>query len=267
MYSRGILKIKDTALSIKRAPRPKSNFTIIQNSVLRDENLSFRARGVLACILSRPDNWNTTADNLARESKEGRNAILTVLKELEDAGYMTRKKYRNDKGQWLWESFVFDTPQTKNYNPEFRNPPMDDPNSGEPSTEIQTLIEELNKNKRKEEIYTRTFESEVIDACNYLADRIEDNGSKRPEVTDRWLMDMQRIHKLDERTWDEINAAIRWSQDDEFWRANILSPGKLRKQYDRMRLQAVRDQKKSKFTQALNWLEDINWNDQKEIEK
>lgn len=254
-------------MSIKRAPRPKSNFTIIQNSVLRDENLSFRARGVLASILSRPDNWNTTADNLARESKEGRNAILTVLKELEDAGYMKRNKYRNDKGQWIWESLVFDTPQSIVQKPYDGHPSADEPNSGEPSAEIQTLIEELNKNKRKEDIYSRTFEQEVHDACNYLADRIEDNGSKRPAVTDKWLMDMQRIYKLDGRTWDEINAAIRWCQDDEFWRSNILSPGKLRKQYDRMRLQAGRDQKKSKFTQALSWMQDINWNEQKEIEK
>ena len=56
-------------------------------------------------------------------------------------------------------------------------------------------------------------------------------------------------------------------EDDEFWRSNILSPGKLRKQYDRMRLQAGRDQKRSKFTQALSWMQDINWNEQKEIEK
>ena len=133
--SRG-LKNQGYYMSIKRAPRPKANFTIIQNSVLRDENLSFRARGVLASILSRPDNWNTTADNLARESKEGRNAILTVLKELEDAGYMKRNKYRNDKGQWIWESLVFDTPQSIVQKPYDGHPPMDEPNSGEPSTEI-----------------------------------------------------------------------------------------------------------------------------------
>jgi hypothetical protein len=253
-------------MSIKRAPRPKSNFTIIANAVLRDENLSFRARGVLACILSRPDNWKTTAESLARESKEGRSAILTVLKELEQVGYMTRRKYRNDKGQWVWESYVFDTVQSQESEPEFNNPPTDNPTSGEPSTEIQPLIEELSKYERKEERDTRTYGSEIHSACNLLADLIEANGSKRPAVNDKWLTDMERLNKIDERSWEQITKAIQWCQADDFWRGNILSPAKLRKQYDQLRLAAQRNTKQSKFSKTMDWLNNLE-NDTKEIEQ
>jgi len=225
-------------MSIKRAPRPKSNFTIIGNAVLRDENLSFRARGVLASILSRPDNWKTTAESLARESKEGRSAILTVLKELEQVGYMTRRKYRNEKGQWIWESYVFDTVQKKPVEPESNNPPTGNPTSGEPSTEIQTLIEEPYKNKRKEERTTRTYGDEVISLCNLLADLIEANGIKRPTVSDNWHLDMERINRIDGYSFEQIERTIRWVQQDSFWRSNVLSPAKLRKQFGALQLKS-----------------------------
>lgn len=250
-------------MSIKRTPRPTTHYTVLANAVLRDTNLSFRARGVLAAILSRPDNWRTTADLLARESKEGRTAILTALRELESVGYMTRTKYQNEKGQWVWESLVYDKPQ----KPESGFPTTGNPTSDEPTSENGTLIEVTNKNERKEVTSTRTYSGEVFDACNLLADLIEANGSKRPTVTDKWLQDMERINRLDGRTWEQINAAIRWCQNDDFWRANILSPGKLRKQYDAMRLRAQQGQKQSAVTKTLNWLTNINWDDQKEIGK
>lgn len=225
-------------MSIKRAPRPKSNFTIIGNAVLRDENLSFRARGVLASILSRPDNWKTTAESLARESKEGRSAILTTLKELEQVGYMTRRKYRNEKGQWVWESYVFDTVQKKPSEPQSNNPSTGNPTSGEPSTEIQTLIEEPYKKERKEERTSRTYGDEVIQLANLFADLIEANGIKRPTVTNNWLQDMDRLNRIDGYSYEQIERTIRWVQQDSFWRSNVLSPAKLRKQFGQLQLKS-----------------------------
>jgi len=76
--------------------------------------------------------------------------------------------------------------------------------------------------------------------ADLLADLIADNGSRRPAVTSTWVRDLERLIRIDGRTAEQVEAAIRWCQQDEFWRANVLSPAKLRKQYDRMRLQAKR---------------------------
>lgn len=114
---------------------------------------------------------------------------------------------------------------------------------------------------RTKELNTRVFDSQVFDACNQLANLIEENGSRRPEITNKWLSDMERIHRIDGRSWEQISAAIAWCQNDDFWRANILSPGKLRKQYETLRLQAMRNQKKSKFSEALSWIGEITWNE------
>jgi hypothetical protein len=76
--------------------------------------------------------------------------------------------------------------------------------------------------------------------ANLLADEIAANGSRRPSVTRAWVTVIDRMMRIDGRTEAEVEAAIRWAQSDDFWTANILSPEKLRKHYDRMRLQAGR---------------------------
>lgn len=82
--------------------------------------------------------------------------------------------------------------------------------------------------------------------ANLLADLIEQNGSRRPNVTNKWVSTIDRMIRIDGRTEQQIEGAIRWCQDDDFWRANIMSPDKLRKQYDRLRLQASRSEKSTR---------------------
>lgn len=81
---------------------------------------------------------------------------------------------------------------------------------------------------------------DVISLCEHLADRIEANGSKRPTITKTWRTAARLMIDKDGHTPDQIHAAIDWSQNNEFWRANILSMPKLRNQYDQLRLQSQR---------------------------
>ena len=96
---------------------PAGQFTVIPNETLRDARLSYAARGVLAEILSRPDDWSTTADQLwhrARHARgkagEGRNTMRALFTELEAAGYVHRQRYRAHHGRMVTETHVFDAP-------------------------------------------------------------------------------------------------------------------------------------------------------------
>ncbi|WP_244672269.1 phage replication protein [Xanthomonas sp. D-36-1] len=96
-------------MEIVRAPR-KGQFEVIPHSVLRDSRLSYRARGVLGRLLSNAPGYRMAAEALAREGVEGRDAIKAALRELEAAGYLLRRRRRDEKGRWHWLSFVTDTP-------------------------------------------------------------------------------------------------------------------------------------------------------------
>lgn len=119
-------------MAIIRAPRPDSGYTIIRNDVLRDARLSYRARGLLAEILSRPDNWRIDSRQLADHAKEGREAIRTALREIEAAGYIKRTKRQDpDTGRWTTDTVVYDTPVADiTDNPTPGNPAPGNPYSG-----------------------------------------------------------------------------------------------------------------------------------------
>lgn len=73
-------------MSIFRSDKTKGNFTVMANFHLRDANLSLKARGLLSVMLSRPDDWEFSAEGLAVFCQEGKDSVESGLKELEREG-------------------------------------------------------------------------------------------------------------------------------------------------------------------------------------
>lgn len=86
------------------------------------------------------------------------------------------------------------------------------------------------------EAATAPLREDVEQLCTLLADRIESNGSKRPRITKAWRDSARLMLDRDARDHTEAVQVINWSQDDDFWRTNILSMPKLREKYDQLRL-------------------------------
>ena len=97
-------------MTIVRAPRPTAHFTILPNNALRDPMLSFKARGLLAYVLSMPDHWRTNSHQLALIGPDGRDAVRTGLTELEARGYLIRTKTQGPDGRWATTVTVYDHP-------------------------------------------------------------------------------------------------------------------------------------------------------------
>jgi len=95
---------------IRRSPRPRTAFTVVQNRVIEDHRISFKATGILIYLLSKPDDWRTSTAHLARAKKEKIDAIRTAMTELEEAGYVKRRRYQDKAGRWQFETVVYDDP-------------------------------------------------------------------------------------------------------------------------------------------------------------
>ena len=63
-------------------------YTVMANFHLRDKRLSLKSVGLLSKMLSFNDGWKFSTRGLAAICKEGPDAILAALRELEKNGYL-----------------------------------------------------------------------------------------------------------------------------------------------------------------------------------
>lgn len=91
--------------TIIRAAR-RHRFTVLDTRVIEDTRLSWAARGVLAYLLSRPDNWRVLAKDLQRRGDLGRDGIYGVLRELRDTGYLRFQRVRDLAGRVTGACYV-----------------------------------------------------------------------------------------------------------------------------------------------------------------
>ena len=92
---------------------PRDSFTVVRNEAIRDKQLSFRARGLLAWMLSHESGRLITAAAMIEAGMEGRDSVRTALRELEAAKYICRIRYMDRTGQWFHEMTVTDLPTTE----------------------------------------------------------------------------------------------------------------------------------------------------------
>ena len=96
---------------------------------------------------------------------------------------------------------------------------------------------------------------DVIEISTYLADMIERQGSKRPDFRNNasWLRDARLL--LDEIRpipvdVERIRLAVEWVEQHHFWHKVIQSMTNLRKNWDKIRLDATAEAKLARDKQA-----------------
>ena len=100
-----------------------------------------------------------------------------------------------------------------------------------------------------------TCAPEAITLAKKLNERILENKPNR-KIKSNWLENwakaIDKLHRIDGRSWEEIEKAIDWSQNDSFWRTNILSGEKLREKIDTLEDQMARENKRAPQNINLN---------------
>lgn len=113
----------------------QSNFTMVSNHVLRNANLSLKAKGLYAYMWSLPEDWDYSVSGLTKVLKEGRDAINEALKELEREGYLVRTILRSGGKFSDMDYMLNETPSPFTGFPHTVNPLTENPQQ---SNTIQT---------------------------------------------------------------------------------------------------------------------------------
>jgi len=89
------------------------SYSVISNECFRDPNLTARAKGIFAYIMTLPDDWKLYKRELCGHFKEGRDAINSAFAELEQFGYIFKTPTKDSETQQFtgWEYTIYEKPQ------------------------------------------------------------------------------------------------------------------------------------------------------------
>lgn len=102
--------------------KTQKDFTVLYNVVLENPKLSFKAKGLWAYCMSRPNDWQFHVSHLATVSKNGVDSVYAALKELIAEG-LVQKVQKNEKGKFgPVDYIIYPYPQLKESLPRPENP-------------------------------------------------------------------------------------------------------------------------------------------------
>ena len=149
------------------------NYTVMANYHLRDTSLSLKAKGLLSLMLSLPEGWDYTTKGLACICKDGVDSICSTVKELENAGYVQRRRLRNELGHLTEVEYTIlekpvrpdsteNTPKSGTA-PKRDNPVLEKPVLGNPVLDIPEQEEPEQENPAQLNIQESITEKSITD--------------------------------------------------------------------------------------------------------
>ena len=126
-----------------------NNYSVINNTGLKDKRLSWKAKGILAYILTLPDDWVFYREELSQHAKDGINSLRAGMKELKEYGYIKRFPIKDAKNKIVrWETIIYEIPlddfppvETPPVEtPPVETPPVDNPAAGNLPVENLKLL-------------------------------------------------------------------------------------------------------------------------------
>ena len=204
-------------MSIFRVEK-KENYVVLDKGFLNDKRLSWQAKGLLAYMLSLPNDWVFNINDLKNRSRNGRDATKNIIKELQEFGYIIKEQTK-EKGKFSNNRYiVLEHPVL----PLTENPLTENPSTESPLTENPSLLnnKELNNNllSNKEKL-----EVVVVNAHRFYQENFGVESPFVSECIDQWIDDvgdeivieaMKRALKQ-QKKWNYAEGILReWVQNN-----------------------------------------------------
>ena len=174
-------------MSVFRVEKNKG-YTVMSNHHLRNHTLSLKAKGLLSQMLSLPEDWDYTLKGLAQINRESIDAIREAVRELEQAGYITRSRERDARGCLRGTIYtIYEQPQTQpdpekpaQAAPILVQPTLEKPMLDSPALENPTQLNTKRTKKRKR----RSKDLSITDSIPFPSGFPDAPAQKRTEAKD-----------------------------------------------------------------------------------
>ncbi|AEE97703.1 hypothetical protein [Mahella australiensis] len=98
--------------TIIRVKHDASNpYVIVNKTIFTDNRLSWKAKGLHAYLMSRPDDWKVMISDLINQSTDGRDSVYSGLNELIKYKYVKRERIYVNGRIGRWEYTVYEVPE------------------------------------------------------------------------------------------------------------------------------------------------------------
>lgn len=206
------------------------NYTVLDNTILRDNRLSLQAWGLFTYCWSMPDDWVFYEDELLKHFTNGKGSMQTARDELEKFGYLKRKRNRNSKGQFTDPDWLLIPEPTSNF------PMLDKPKQEKPALENQQLQNTNPTKYSSNKVRTKDIGQvepddipykEIIDYLNKKTNRPKNKYFKASSKTNRKLIHARWKEGYRLKDFKEVinNKCFSWMNNPEMF--DYLRPSTL----------------------------------------
>ena len=160
---------------IVRKKDKTENFSIIYNACLRDNSISWQAKGLFGYLMTLPNDWEIYKTELPNHASNGRDATIKAFDELIEKGYITVEETKGENGKFgkkIYKVFEVSQGETKiirkRRNADKKEAPLLnnrylDTVTGNPLTVNQELLNTDIQNTNKLKTNTKFSESDDSD--------------------------------------------------------------------------------------------------------
>jgi hypothetical protein len=135
----------------------------------------------------------------------------------------------------LQDRALSDAERARNYRLRKKDVDTVDSERHEPSRTVTTPVTlDKEKIKRKNNNISSLVSDDDRRLTQLLIDLIKKNNPdwRMKGNVETWAKEIEKLHRIDERSYQQIEYMIRWTQQDTFWQQNILSTTKLREKFE-----------------------------------
>lgn len=93
---------------VRLIKKDNGNYTNTSNQLIRDESLTWKARGIFNYLWSQANEWQFYVSEVAQHSKDGERALKSGLLELEEHGYLKRVNRHSKTGNFDGLDWILD---------------------------------------------------------------------------------------------------------------------------------------------------------------